>query len=161
MLFFTSNLGFGNDSVATARGFSSVEEHDSFLINRVNERVCSEDDLFVLGNLYLGSRVGELLRKVSDLNCKVHIITGDFDSSEAIRLYWCCENVVEVASVKFLNIDSYRLVLLREFLDIGYLNCVYGRSDGSEPYKGKGVCVCPELRDFYPVEWTRLREELS
>ena len=161
MLFFTSNLCFGNDSVATARGFNSAEEHDSFLTNRVNERVGSEDDLFVLGNVYLGTHVGELFRKIGSLNCKVHIVTGYFDSSEAIHFYWQCENVAEVVSAKFLDIDSYRLVLLREFFDVEHLTCVYGNSDGSEPYRAKGVCVCPDLRDFYPVEWLMLREELG
>lgn len=161
MLFFTSDLCFGNDLVSKERGFTSVKEHDSYLINRVNERVCPEDDLFVLGNVYLGTRVDELFNKMSNLNCKVHIITGDFDSSEVIKLYWYCKNVVEVVSAKFLEVDSYRLLLSRDFVDIEYLNCVYGNGYGLKPYNEKGVCVCTDFRDYYPVEWIKVREELG
>ena len=124
MLFFTSDLCLGNDLVSKERGFTSVREHDSYLINRVNERVCPEDDLFVLGNVYLGTRVDELFYKMSNLNCKIHIIPGDFDPSEFIKHYWYCKNVVEVVSAKFLEVDSYKLLLSRDFLDVGYLNCV-------------------------------------
>lgn len=161
MLFFTSDLCLGNDLVSKERGFTSVREHDSYLINRVNERVCPEDDLFVLGNVYLGTRVDELFYKMSNLNCKIHIIPGDFDPSEFIKHYWYCKNVVEVVSAKFLEVDSYKLLLSRDFLDVGYLNCVYGNDYGSKPYNENGVCVCVDFRDYYPVKWVKVREELG
>ena len=95
-IFATSDLHFGHDRafVWGARGFKSIEEHDAEMIKRWNEVVTAEDDVYILGDLMLGDNAHGI-QCLSQLNGKLHILTGNHCTAARQKLYHTLENMVE------------------------------------------------------------------
>ena len=95
-IFATSDLHLGHDRafVWGARGFKSIEEHDAEIIKRWNEVVTAEDDVYILGDLMLGDNAHGI-QCLSQLNGKLHILTGNHCTSARQKLYHTLENMVE------------------------------------------------------------------
>lgn len=95
-IFVTSDLHFGHDRefVWGARGFKSIDEHDSEIIKRWNEVVTAEDDVYILGDLMLGDNAHGIYC-LSQLNGKLHILTGNHCTSARQKSYHTLENMVE------------------------------------------------------------------
>ena len=95
-IFATSDLHLGHDRafVWGARGFKSIEEHDAEIIKRWNEVVTAEDDVYILGDLMLGDNAHGI-HCLSQLNGKLHILTGNHCTSARQKLYHTLENMVE------------------------------------------------------------------
>ena len=95
-IFATSDLHFGHNQafIWGARGFKSIEEHDSEIIKRWNEVVTAEDDVYILGDLMLGDNAHGI-HCLSQLNGKLHILIGNHCTSTRQKLYHTLENMVE------------------------------------------------------------------
>lgn len=95
-IFATSDLHFGHDRafIWGARGFKSIEEHDAEIIKRWNEVVTEKDDVYILGDLMLGDNAHGIYC-LSQLNGKLHILTGNHCTSVRQKLYHTLENMVE------------------------------------------------------------------
>jgi len=68
-VWFTSDWHFGHRNILTlgqGRPFSSIEEHDEFLIDRYNAVVRDDDVVWVLGDVAMGN-IGESLAKCARL----------------------------------------------------------------------------------------------
>lgn len=87
MIYFTSDLHFGHDRdfIYERRGFSSIEEHDEALIRNFNEIVTDEDELYILGDVFLydDEHGMECLRR---LKGKKHLIRGNHDTNARCEL---------------------------------------------------------------------------
>ena len=95
-IFATADLHFGHDRtfIWGARGFKSIEEHDAEIIKRWNEVVTEKDDVYILGDLMLGDNA-QGIYCLSQLNGKLHILTGNHCTSARQKLYHTLENMVE------------------------------------------------------------------
>ena len=95
-IFATSDLHFchNREFIWGARGFKSIEEHDAEIIKRWNEVVTAEDDVYILGDLMLGDNAHGI-QCLSQLNGKLHILTGNHCTSARQKLYHTLENMVE------------------------------------------------------------------
>ena len=95
-IFATADLHFGHDQafIWGARGFKSIEEHDAEIIKRWNEVVTAEDDVYILGDLMLGDNAHGI-QCLSQLNGKLHILTGNHCTAARQKLYHTLENMVE------------------------------------------------------------------
>ena len=95
-IFATSDLHLGHDRafIWGARGFKSIEEHDAEIIKRWNEVVTAEDDVYILGDLMLGDNAHGI-QCLSQLNGKLHILTGNHCTAARQKLYHTLENMVE------------------------------------------------------------------
>ena len=71
-IFFSSDwhLGHKRDFVWGSRGFSSLEEHRDFIINKINERVKPNDILVYLGDFCLNSSEEDVENYLSQINCQ-------------------------------------------------------------------------------------------
>lgn len=96
-MWFTSDLHFGHDKefAYSPRGFQSVEENDKTIIERINEFVQPDDDLYILGDIMLNDNESGI-NNLNKLNGKIHIILGNHDTNSRISLYSQLEQVVEV-----------------------------------------------------------------
>lgn len=89
-IYFTSDLHFGHDKEflwGGARGFSSSQEHDEAVIERINSVVKPDDQLFILGDLMLGADYEPSLKKISALHGHKTLIYGNHDSPTKISQY--------------------------------------------------------------------------
>ena len=98
-IFLTSDTHFGHDRefIWKVRGFNSVEEMNEAIVQKWNDTVSAEDDVYILGDVILGDPGN--IEYVKRLNGKLHIVLGNHDTSKREEMYHNLPNVVEVAEV--------------------------------------------------------------
>lgn len=78
--YITSDLHIGHDRpwIVQARGFNSVEEHDSFIKNQLAN--LDADELWVVGDFFMGQNKSERMKDfVDSLHYDVRLILGNHD----------------------------------------------------------------------------------
>lgn len=111
-IYLTSDLHFGHDRefIWKVRGYDSVEHMNTRQVEKWNAMVDSDDDVYVLGDIMLGTT--DNIRYVSQLNGRLHIVLGNHDTLTREALYKELPNVVEVAEVGIrLKYNKYHFVL--------------------------------------------------
>jgi calcineurin-like phosphoesterase family protein len=98
-IFLTSDTHFGHDRefIWKVRGFNSVEEMNETIVQKWNETVSAEDDVYILGDVILGDP--DNIEYVKRLNGKLHIVLGNHDTAKREEIYRNLPSVVEVAEV--------------------------------------------------------------
>lgn len=76
-IWFTSDLHLGHAFAAEQRGFNSVEDHDSFIIESFNSHVGRRDKVFILGDLAFSSNG---LKNAGYLSGTKELIFGNHDT---------------------------------------------------------------------------------
>jgi calcineurin-like phosphoesterase family protein len=79
-VFYTSDTHFNHDFVAATRGFSTAEEHDEAVIEHFNKALTKRDQLWILGDVFMGS-VSKGLPLVARLNGTKHLVLGNHDAA--------------------------------------------------------------------------------
>ena len=90
MMYFTSDwhVGHNKEFLYSKRGFSNIYDHDTALVKNCNELVSWDDELWILGDLDMGTNEMEWNRIFKSLNCQnVHFITGNHDSDNRVDKY--------------------------------------------------------------------------
>lgn len=111
-VWLTSDLHFGHDRefIWKARGYSSVSEMDAEQVQKWNEVVSDEDDVYVLGDCMLGGT--ENIEFIKQLKGNIHICLGNHDTSNREKMYRELSNVVEVAEVGIrLKYNKHHFIL--------------------------------------------------
>lgn len=80
MTYFISDLHFGHRNILRfdCRPFSTIEEHDEYLISQWNDTVGTDDDVWILGDIswYSALKSVNILKR---LNGKKHLCIGNHD----------------------------------------------------------------------------------
>lgn len=79
-VFYTSDTHFNHDFVAKTRSFDTAEEHDEAVIEHFNTVLGKRDQLWILGDLFMGS-VTNGLPKVARINGTKHLVLGNHDAA--------------------------------------------------------------------------------
>jgi len=97
MIWFISDLHFGHDKefIYGPRGFKSVEEMNETQINNWNSVVAPEDDIYVLGDFFLGTDYDFIRNTLDRLNGRIHLIIGNHDTDSKLALYETCDKIVK------------------------------------------------------------------
>ena len=87
--FYTADPHYGHEAIIEkcSRPFSSAAEMDREMIARHNEVVGNSDDVYIIGDFGLGNSryLQQVFRK---LNGRKHLIIGNHDRREALKLPW-------------------------------------------------------------------------
>jgi len=116
MMWFIADTHYGHKNIVRGtsgwndktgcRDFSSQEDHDTWVVDRINAEVQADDVLYHLGDWSFGGEgnIKELARR---LNCKtVHLVLGNHDTPAR------CHTSGVFASVQpYLELPSHNLVL--------------------------------------------------
>ena len=110
-IWLTSDLHLGHDRefIWGARGFKSIDEMNTAIINRWNSTVNEDDDIYVLGDLALGDKTN--IDLIKQLKGKIHIVLGNHDISSREKLYRQLPNVVEVELALRIKYNGYHFFL--------------------------------------------------
>lgn len=113
MIFFTSDWHFNHDRgfIYEPRGFSNVQEMNEAIIERHNSIVSPKDDVYVLGDLCLGTDLEANQKLLSRLNGQLHITWGNHDTPNRKKMYTELPNFVEATWVLPLRYDGYSFYL--------------------------------------------------
>ena len=99
MIYFTSDTHFGHNKefVYSPRGFANIEDMNEALIKNWNDTVSEDDDIYVLGDFFLGTDITFIENTLNELNGRIHLIIGNHDTPAKIELYSKRKNIVEIA----------------------------------------------------------------
>lgn len=98
-IFLTSDLHMGHDRefVWKVRGYDSVQAMNLIQVQKWNEIVEDDDDVYALGDLMLGDPGN--IEFIKQLKGKIHIVLGNHDTANREKMYGELPNVVEIAEV--------------------------------------------------------------
>lgn len=113
MIYFTSDfhLGHDRDFLYGPRGYDNIYSMSEDIIKTVNEIVGVEDELYILGDLMLNDN--EYGRKLlAQIKCpNIHIIIGNHDGDEKIKVYETLWNVVDIKFADRLKYGKWLFLL--------------------------------------------------
>lgn len=99
MFYFISDTHFNHNKpfIYEPRGFSSVQEADAAIIKNWNETVGKNDDIYVVGDFFLGTDMKYIDEVLNTLHGKIHLIIGNHDTDAKLKRYEKYSNIVEIA----------------------------------------------------------------
>lgn len=112
-VFFTSDLHFNHNKefLWGFRGFSSSQEHDEMVIERINSIVKPNDRLYILGDLMLGNDTEGGIRKVKQLHGTKIILYGNHDTENRIQRYRAEKLMVEDGLAMRYQFGKFHFIL--------------------------------------------------
>ena len=115
MIYLTSDFHFNHDKefVYCPRGFETVRQMNTTLIENFNYYVRPDDDVYVLGDLMLGGpdKMDSGLEMISQLNAKLHLVRGNHDTDKRWDAYKSLPNVVEMENAIYLKYNGYHFYM--------------------------------------------------
>lgn len=96
-IYLTSDLHLNHNKefVYFPRGFKSVYEMNDTIISNWNKTVSGDDDVYLLGDIMLGNSQ-EGIKLFHQLKGNIHIVLGNHDTDERVKLFNKSYNVVEI-----------------------------------------------------------------
>lgn len=178
MIYLISDLHLNHDKpfIYTVRGYSSIEEMNTALIHNYNSVVTDEDDVYILGDLCLGGpdSLAQNYELLSQLQGCIHIILGNHDSPNRIKMYETLPRVCEVCNATTLVYRKYHFFLSHyptlcgNFDDGGLRTTVIslcGHSHAKDPFMDweQGIIYHCEVdaHDGFPVSIDTIIDDLK
>lgn len=166
-IWFTSDTHFGHDYVATeVRGYSSVHEHDTDLIERWNARVHPIDRVYHLGDFSLAG-VAHAHETLKRLYGQIYLCLGNHDRS-ILRLQRDMKPFVWIKNVYNLKINGQHIWLShychREWPQRMYGTWhLFGHSHGALQVPERLPCmdVGVDCHNFAPISYEEVRAEME
>ena len=166
--FFTSDHHFGHKNIIkfSNRPFTDVEEMNTQMISKWNEKIGEEDEVYHLGDFGLCSS-GKLRKILEQLNGKIYLIKGNHESSALAcqtRFEWIKDYYeLEIEDPEFHR-GSQLLVLfhyaMREWNASHWGSYhLYGHSHGTLPDDPNvhAFDIGVDCHDFYPLEYKEVK----
>jgi len=113
MIYFLSDTHFNHDKpfIYGPRGFGSVADADNATINNWNRIVGNSDEIYMLGDFFMGADL-EYIEDVLDiLHGKIHLILGNHDTPNKVRIYETYPKIVEIVNAKRFDYQKRKLYL--------------------------------------------------
>ena len=137
MIYFSSDLHLNHNKsfIYEPRGFKSIEEMNNVIIKNFNSILTQEDDLYLLGDIFLGE-LESGINLFNQLPGKIHIIWGNHDTDNrkiAISRY---HNVIEVVGFAgMLHYNKYHFYMSH------FPTCTTNFDDYQKPLKQRTLCL--------------------
>lgn len=171
-IWFTSDHHFGHKNIIefSKRPFSSVDEMNETMIERWNERIGKDDDVYHIGDFALLSQ-GKLKQLLDRLNGRIHLITGNHESSAldcADRFVW----IKDYYEITIPDPDAHRgerfIVLFHYAMRVWNASHhgtwhLYGHSHGDLPDDETSLSfdVGVDCHNFYPLSYSDVKSVMS
>lgn len=103
MNYFISDLHIHHSNIIhyDNRPFVDIDEHDAFIMQKWNNRVKDDDDVYVLGDIGFAN-IDFIVDYYKQLKGKKHLIAGNHD-----KLYLNSQNIKKISEI-FCEIDDYK-----------------------------------------------------
>lgn len=92
MIYFTSDLHLNHKNIliyeSTSRPFNTIEEMNQIIIDNINKIVKADDTLFILGDIFMGTR-DKAYGWLEQIKCRnVTVVLGNHDSNKWKQEYY-------------------------------------------------------------------------
>ncbi|MEL6733598.1 MAG: phosphoesterase [Bacteroidota bacterium] len=168
-IFFTSDHHFGHKNIIKFcdRPFESVEEMDRVLIERWNEKIQPEDDVYYLGDFALSKDAEYVADILDQLNGTKYLIVGNHESA-ALNCRKKFKWTKEYHELKVKDPDRkngvQRIMLFHYAMRVWRGDHrgnwqLYGHSHGTLPDKPNKLAfdVGVDAHDFYPLSYQEVK----
>lgn len=126
MNFFVADLHFGHKNCMSfdSRPFTNIDDHDAFIIDRWNETVEPDDDVYILGDIswYNVTKTIEILKT---LNGNKHLIVGNHDKA-FLKNKEFRDCFIEICDYKELYLNDKESIILCHYPIPCFKNHYYG-----------------------------------
>lgn len=124
--YFISDLHFGHKNVLSFdnRPWVSIEEHDNSIIERWNNKIGIDDDVYILGDISW-HRATKTIEIFSSLNGVKHLIKGNHDSN-ILKNRELQSLFIEICDYKEISIDNGKSIVLCHYPIPCFRNHYYG-----------------------------------
>lgn len=173
MDFFTSDLHIGHDKdfIWKARGFSSIEEHDTQILKNWNSIVTIEDTVYILGDLCMGGNEKEWNRIYKNLTGNKIVITGNHDTINKIARYeleynmTCCglATIYRYSKKRKFYLSHYP-TLVNNYENNKFFWCLSGHTHSTNCFEnGKGCVynVAVDAHNCTPVSIEKIIKDIE
>ena len=115
MNFFISDLHFGhvNALAFDNRPFATIEKHDEYIINRWNNTIGIDDDVYLLGDISWYGSV-KTLEIFNQLNGNIHLIKGNHDL-KLLKNPELRTRFMEIVDYKELELENGKKIVLSHY----------------------------------------------
>lgn len=105
MIWFTSDQHFNHDKdfIYGPRGFKSVQQANSEMIRCWNSVISPDDEVYQLGDFFLGTDMEFIENTLYQLNGKIHLRCGNHDSNAKIKLYQRHPKIVDISDASYFK----------------------------------------------------------
>ena len=172
MLYFSSDHHFGHKKIIeySNRPFKDVDEMDETMIQRWNEKVGPDDEVYHLGDVGLSSS-GKLRKVLERLNGNIYLIKGNHETS-ALDCHTRFEWIKDYYELTVNDPDMPRgeqLVILFHYA-LREWNAshwgtyhLYGHSHGSLPDLKNSLSfdIGVDCHNFYPLSYAEVKAIMS
>ncbi|MFY0630156.1 MAG: metallophosphoesterase family protein [Flavobacteriaceae bacterium] len=167
-IYFTSDHHFGHKNIIkfSGRPFKNVNEMDEVLIQRWNEKVNPEDEVYHLGDVGLSSS-GKLRKILDRLNGKIYLINGNHEKSAQdchTRFEWIKDYYELVVKDDEFERGEQLIVLfhysMREWNASHWGTYhLYGHSHGtlSDDPTSRSFDIGVDCHNFYPLSYEEVK----
>lgn len=108
MKYFWSDTHFSHNLMKEKRNFSSIEDHDEYILSKINDNLSHKDELFLLGDISFRKNVDVLFRRMI---CKrKYIILGNHDRPNYLKSLKNC-GIVWVKDTYQVKCDNTKIWL--------------------------------------------------
>ena len=175
MIYFSSDLHLNHCQpfIYKPRGFINIDEMNKTIINNFNKVITPDDDLYLLGDTFLGElKPGiQLFKKLPG---KIHLIWGNHDTDNRKNTVLNCHNVIEIIGyagiIKYnkyhfymshfptytTNFDDYKKPLKQRIL------CLAGHTHSKELFEPCGSYnVAVDAHNCFPVSIDKIIDDFN
>ncbi len=168
-IYFTSDHHFGHKNIIkfSERPFKDVDEMDEFMIQKWNEKVTPEDEVYHLGDVGLNSP-GKLRKILDRLNGKIYLINGNHEKSAQAchsRFEWIKDYYELVIKDETFKKGQQLIVLSHYAMRVWNASHwgtyqLYGHSHGNLPRDPNALSfdVGVDCHDFAPISYEEVKE---
>lgn len=166
-MWFTADTHFGHANIIehSSRPFGTIEEHDEALIERWNEVVRPNDEVFHLGDFAL-TKPGRILETLNRLNGRLSLVLGNHDRPFT-RLPYLSDKLHFCGHYRQLDYRGVKIKLFHfpieswHHWDRGSWH-LHGHSHGKTAHRGKRrVDVGVDCWGYRPVSFDELADVMS
>lgn len=167
-IWFTADLHLGHRNIIKLanRPFGDIEQHDDYIIDKYNELVDNNDDVYILGDISFNQSYENYKRIFGALKGNKYVILGNHDNKQ--NLLRCQKEglIVSICETKTIQIDKDRVFLShfphREWTGYYYgAYHIYGHCHGNiDDHKQSTDCGV-DCWEYEPVSWTELKQYID
>lgn len=113
MIYLTADTHFNHDRafIWEPRGFKSVKEANDTIIYNWNSMIEPTDDIYMLGDFFLGTDLDYVSDTLALLHGNIHFIRGNHDTPVKMEIYRNAKNIVEIADALWLDYQDRHFYL--------------------------------------------------
>ncbi len=144
---------------------TTIKEHDQWLIDRINSKVCKNDDFYILGDVSMANKI-DTEKLLSKINGRKHLILGNHDDN--IKNSTAFKSISQIKDFNFNSENYSNIHLVMCHFPIASWNrkvhgsChIHGHTHNRFENKGLSFDVGVDAQNYYPISLEEVLDKMT